>query len=57
MEKNQVIAFLSIIIIVLVGIVLVTNSDWFSEQWLIGLGMILAGGGGGGFYIYKKVMG
>jgi len=41
MNKNILIFSLGIVIAILIGIVLITNFNWFSQEWLIGLGIIM----------------
>ena len=43
MNKNILIVYLIIIITVLVGIIMMLNSELFSENWLISLAVILVG--------------
>jgi len=43
MNKNIVITYLIIVIVILVGSAITSNYQWFSEGWLVGLGLILAG--------------
>ena len=42
MPKNLIISALVIIIAILVGILIITNYNWFSQEWLIGLGIVIA---------------
>ena len=42
MSTNLIISALVIIIAILVGILIITNYNWFSQEWLIGLGIIMA---------------
>jgi hypothetical protein len=55
MGKNLIISTLVIIIAILVGILILTNYDWFSQEWLIGLGIIIVGGVVEGILIYLKI--
>ncbi len=55
--KNIVVAVLSIIIIVLVDVVMTPNYRWFSDEWFIGIGMIIVSIVGGGLFIYIKLKG
>ena len=55
MSKNAIIGVLAIIITILIGILIITNYDWFSDEWLVGLGMIVASIVGGGLFFYIKL--
>jgi len=55
MGKNLIISTLIIIIAILVGILILTNYDWFSQEWLIGLGIVIVGGVVEGVLIYFKI--
>jgi hypothetical protein len=55
MNKNIVIAYLAIVIAVLMGFILVSSSDLFSEVWLVGLSIILVGIVIGGVLVYFKI--
>jgi len=43
MSKNLIISVLAIVIAILIGFLILTNYDWFSQEWLIGLGIIVGG--------------
>jgi len=43
MSKNLIISVLAIVITILIGFLILTNYDWFSQEWLIGLGIIVGG--------------
>ncbi|CAD6368864.1 conserved hypothetical protein [metagenome] len=43
MVKNLVIISLVIVIDILIGIIIVTNYNWFTQEWYIGIGMTLGG--------------
>ena len=53
--KNLVISTLVIIIAILVGILILTNYVWFSQEWLIGLGIVIGGVIAEGILIYLKI--
>lgn len=55
MSKNNLIIVLSFIVAILIGILLLTNSSWFSEEWLVGLGLLIGGISGIGIYSYLKI--
>lgn len=55
MSKTVVIVALSFIVAILIGIILLTNYNWFSDEWLIGLGFLAAGIGGIGLFAYLKI--
>ena len=55
MGKNLIISTLIIIIAILVGILILTNYDWFSQEWLIGLSIVIVGGVVEGVLIYFKI--
>jgi hypothetical protein len=55
MNKNIVIAYLAIVIAVLMGFIIVSSSDLFSEVWLVGLSIILVGIVIGGVLVYFKI--
>ncbi|MDH3192212.1 MAG: hypothetical protein OEM18_05955 [Nitrosopumilus sp.] len=54
MIKNLIISGLVIVIAFLIGIVIVTNYNWFSQGWLIGLAMIIGSIAGAAILIYFK---
>jgi len=56
MNKNSVIVYLGIIITILVGIIIITNTNLFSEEWLIGLGIVLGGIGIASVLVYFKMV-
>lgn len=47
MNKNFLIVYLVIVIVVLVGFIMISNYSIFSEEWLIWLGVILGAIGAG----------
>jgi len=55
MSKNVIISALAIIIAILVGFLIFTNSDWFSQEWTIGLCVILGGVISLGLLMYFKI--
>ncbi|BDQ30898.1 MAG: hypothetical protein K5798_06815 [Nitrosopumilus sp.] len=55
MAKNLIISTLVIIIAVLVGFIIMTNHDWFSQEWLIGLSVIVGGVIAEGIMLYLKI--
>jgi len=56
MNKNIIITYLIIAIAILVGYIILTNYVWFSEGWLIGLGIIAIGIGTGAILAYFKIV-
>ncbi|WP_179362296.1 hypothetical protein [Nitrosopumilus oxyclinae] len=55
MSKNIIIISLIVIISILIGIMLITNSAWFSQEWLIGLGIVIGSAIAGGLFGYYKI--
>ena len=55
MSKNIIIISLVVIISILIGVVLITNSAWFSQEWLIGLGIVIGSVIAGGLFGYYKI--
>ncbi|MHA7733590.1 hypothetical protein [Nitrosopumilus sp. S6] len=55
MNKDILIFSLGVAIAILIGIVIVTNFDWFSQEWLIGLIMIVIGFVAIGVFVYSKI--
>lgn len=55
MSKNVIIIILSIVVISLLGTVMVTNYNWFSDEWNIGLIMVVGSITGGGLFFYIKI--
>ena len=55
MAKNLIISSLVIVIAILVGILILTNYNWFSQEWLIGLGVVIGGVSIEGILIYSKI--
>ncbi|MGY5149282.1 MAG: hypothetical protein ACW9W3_04390 [Candidatus Nitrosopumilus sp. bin_68KS] len=55
MAKNLIISSLVIIISILIGILILTNYNWFSQEWLIGLGIVIGGVAIEGVLIYFKI--
>ena len=56
MNKNIVITYLVIFIAVLMGFIIVSSSELFSEVWLVGLGIIVVGIVIGGVIAYFKIV-
>ncbi|NND86385.1 MAG: hypothetical protein HKM23_03450 [Nitrosopumilus sp.] len=56
MSKNLTITILVLIISVLVGIVIVSNYYWFSQEWSVGLVIVIGGLAGIGLLIYFKII-
>ncbi len=56
MNKNIIITYLIIVIAGLMGFIIITSSDLFSEVWLIGLSIILIGTVVGGVIAYFKIV-
>lgn len=55
MSKNIVIYALLFIVTILIGVLLLTNYSWFSDEWLIGLGLVVGSLGGIGLFVYLKI--
>lgn len=55
MAKNLIISTLVVVIAILVGFIIMTNYDWFSQEWLIGLGVIIGGVIAEGVMLYLKI--
>lgn len=55
MNKNIVIGYLVIVIAVLMGFIIVSSSEFFSEVWLVGLSIIVIGIAIGGIIAYFKI--
>jgi hypothetical protein len=55
MSKNLIISILAIVIAILIGFLILTNYDWFSQEWVIGLGIIIGGLASLGLLIYLKI--
>jgi len=55
MYKNTIICALAIVIAILTGFLVLTNYDWFSQEWLIGLGIIVGSIASFGLLIYLKI--
>ncbi|AJW70810.1 hypothetical protein [Nitrosopumilus adriaticus] len=55
MSKNLIISSLVIVIAILVGILIMTNYSWFTQEWLIGLGVVVVGSSVEGILIYLKI--
>jgi len=55
MNKNFVIAYLTITVVVLIGIIMMTIFELFSENWLISLAIILIAIGIGIGLTYFKI--
>ena len=55
MNKNIVITYLGIVIAVLIGFIMITNFDLFSEGWLISLAVILVATAIGIGFAYFKI--
>jgi hypothetical protein len=56
MNKNIIITYLAIVIAVLMGFIIVSSSDLFSEVWLVGLSVIIVGIVFGGVIAYFKIV-
>lgn len=55
MAKNLIISTLVIVIAILVGFIIMINYNWFSQEWLIGLGVIIGGVIAEGTMLYLKI--
>lgn len=55
MAKNLILSTLVVVIAILVGFIIMTNYDWFSQEWLIGLGVIIGGVIAEGVMLYLKI--
>jgi|GEM_PF-1938130 len=55
MSKNVIISALTIVIAILIGFLILTNYDWFSQEWLIGLSIIIGGIVSLGLLSYLKI--
>jgi len=55
MSKNVIISALTIVIAILIGFLILTNYDWFSQEWLIGLIIIIGGIVSLGLLSYLKI--
>ncbi|NJK77959.1 MAG: hypothetical protein HC944_03355 [Nanoarchaeota archaeon] len=55
MAKNLIIIALVITVTNLVGIIMITNTELFSQEWLIGLGIIIGTVSVAGILIYSKI--
>jgi len=55
MSTNLIISALVIIIAILIGVLIITNYNWFSQEWLIGLVIIIASVAGAGILVYSKI--
>ncbi|MDH3618150.1 MAG: hypothetical protein OES14_03755 [Nitrosopumilus sp.] len=55
MNKNIVIIYLILVIVILVGSAITSNYPWFSEGWLVGLSLISAGIGTAAIFTYFKI--
>lgn len=55
MSKNTIIILLVVTISILIGVVLITNSALFAQEWLIGLGIIVTSATIGGLLGYYKI--
>ncbi len=55
MAKNLIISSLVIVIAILVGILILTNYNWFSQEWLIGFGIVIGGISIESVLIYFKI--
>ena len=55
MSKNTIICALAIVIAILTGFLILTNYGWLSQEWLIGLSMILGGIASFGLLVYVKI--
>ena len=55
MSKNLIIAVLVTVIAILVGAMFLTNYEWFSQEWLIGLVVVIGSIAGAGILTYYKI--
>ena len=55
MSKNVIISALTIVIAILIGLLILTNYDWVSQEWLIGLIIIIGGIVSLGLLSYLKI--
>jgi len=55
MAKNLIISTLVIVIAILIGILILSNYNWFSQEWLIGLGVIIGSISVESILIYLKI--
>ena len=55
MSKNLIISALVIIIAILIGVLIITNYNWFSQEWLIGLVVVTGSIVGAGILTYYKI--
>ena len=55
MSKNLIIVVLVIVIAILIGAIFLTNYEWFSQEWLIGLAVVLGSITGAGILAYIKI--
>jgi len=55
MSKNLIIAALVTVIAILVGAMFLTNYEWFSQEWLIGLVVVIGSIAGAGILTYYKI--
>jgi len=44
-----------IVIAILIGALIATNYSWFSQEWLVGFGIIVAGIAAAGIIAYSKI--
>ncbi len=56
MNKNIIIGYLGIVIALLVGFIIITNTKLFSEEWLVGLGIVVVGIAIGAVLTYVKMV-
>lgn len=54
LSKNITITILALVVSILVGIVIVSNYSWFTQEWSIGLAITIGGIVGIGLVIYIK---
>ncbi|MFB5604771.1 MAG: hypothetical protein ACE5R7_00610 [Nitrosarchaeum sp.] len=55
MSKNLLIVALVMLVSILIGIIMVTNYNWFSQEWLIGFAIVVGGITGLALLIYSKI--
>ena len=55
MSKNLIIVVLVILIAILIGAMFLTNYEWFSHEWLIGLVVVIGSITGAGILAYVKI--
>ncbi|MFB5627146.1 MAG: hypothetical protein ACE5R5_03010 [Nitrosarchaeum sp.] len=51
----MLIVALVMLVSILIGIIMVTNYNWFSQEWLIGFAIVVGGVAGLALLIYSKI--